>query len=528
MALILIIEDEKHVRENLEEILLEEGFQVLAAKDGEEGLSILRYNTPDLIICDVMMPKVDGYSVLEKLRSDSKYDEIPFLFLSALSSELEVRKGMNLSADDYITKPYKKKDLLDSIAIRLERRKKLDNYIGVKISEVQKELESIQTQKRFLATILSISPDGILIFDLNLNKIVFHNDEFLIILLKIDERFSLQMNNLESSTVLIEVIDIIKSVELDEFENDDGNFIEKEFKLESAKEFWISLRVSIFKKDNLGNSAQYLIVMRDITEKKKKEFIIEDFYQKVSTELIFARETQKSMIPRKFPSGRGVFFYSYYEPIEKVGGDFLTYKELSDDIVDFFIGDVSGHGISAAMVSTMSVLNFTLLEHSNLSPREALHSIHNSLSFVSKIHHIVAVYLRFNKRTRKLQYSYAGHPPGFVIRNNEIYDIPGKGNPLLLLPEPVFRDFAMDLEKHDRLVFYSDGLFEVTDSNEVQLGLEEFKNIILDKARSYTGEEFVKETVDSVLKYCDYQTTDDMMLFTIECDILPPLPPLQN
>jgi len=121
MKKILVIEDEPEMRRNLATILRLENFQPLAAENGRVGLDSVRANKPDLILCDVMMPELDGYGVIAALRSDPETVSIPFIFLTAKGEKPDIRAGMNLGADDYLTKPVGKADLLAAIRSRLER-----------------------------------------------------------------------------------------------------------------------------------------------------------------------------------------------------------------------------------------------------------------------------------------------------------------------------------------------------------------------------------------------------------------------
>ncbi|MFT7150723.1 MAG: signal transduction histidine kinase [Nonlabens sp.] len=126
MSKILIIEDEAILRETLTDILEISGYIVVQAKDGEEGIEIFTKTAPDLVICDVNMPKMDGYEVLEMLEALIPTSEFPpFIFLSAKAEPHSIRKGMNLGAVDYITKPYSAPELLKVIELRLQKRKKL-------------------------------------------------------------------------------------------------------------------------------------------------------------------------------------------------------------------------------------------------------------------------------------------------------------------------------------------------------------------------------------------------------------------
>src|SRR5215510_16220030 len=121
MKKILVIEDEPEMRRNLTTILRLEKFQPLAAENGRIGVERAKQNKPDLILCDVMMPELDGYGVIAALRAEPETVSIPFIFLTAKGEKPDIRAGMNLGADDYLTKPVGKADLLAAIRSRLER-----------------------------------------------------------------------------------------------------------------------------------------------------------------------------------------------------------------------------------------------------------------------------------------------------------------------------------------------------------------------------------------------------------------------
>ena len=109
------------MRRNLATILRMENFQPLTAENGRVGLELVRANKPDVILCDVMMPELDGYGVIAALRAEPETVGIPFIFLTAKGEKPDIRAGMNLGADDYLTKPVGKADLLAAIRSRLER-----------------------------------------------------------------------------------------------------------------------------------------------------------------------------------------------------------------------------------------------------------------------------------------------------------------------------------------------------------------------------------------------------------------------
>lgn len=122
MKKILIIEDERVMRENLVTLLEFEDFEVAAADNGTAGVKLARELRPDLIVCDVTMPGLDGHDVLRALRDDEATANVPFIFLTARGEKPDVRAGMNLGADDYLIKPAAKAELLAAIKARLERQ----------------------------------------------------------------------------------------------------------------------------------------------------------------------------------------------------------------------------------------------------------------------------------------------------------------------------------------------------------------------------------------------------------------------
>ena len=157
MKKILVIEDNAEVRENLEEILELSGYEVLTAEDGKVGVEIALKELPDLVLCDVMMPKLDGFGVLNILSKKSSTADIPFVFLTAKTEKSDFRRGMNLGADDYVTKPFYKDELLTVIETRLRKseqiRKKFDrteNGLSAFINEAKgyEELKKLSLERR--------------------------------------------------------------------------------------------------------------------------------------------------------------------------------------------------------------------------------------------------------------------------------------------------------------------------------------------------------------------------------------------
>ncbi|MFB0923705.1 MAG: response regulator, partial [Vicingaceae bacterium] len=149
MSTILVIEDEKLIRESICDILDLNGYKILSESNGINGLKRAYITSPDLVLCDINMPKLNGLNVLKAIRQNEKLKNTPFVFLSSLSSMHDLRAGMNQGADDYLTKPFHYNELLTIISVQLKKslqlknikreysRKYIDNYRG-KINEKTK------------------------------------------------------------------------------------------------------------------------------------------------------------------------------------------------------------------------------------------------------------------------------------------------------------------------------------------------------------------------------------------------------
>ncbi len=121
MKKILVIEDEPEMRRNITALLRYYDYEPIAAENGRKGVELARREKPDLILCDVMLPELDGHGVLQALQNDAALARTPFIFLTARGEKEDVRSGMNLGADDYLTKPVANADLVRAIEARLKR-----------------------------------------------------------------------------------------------------------------------------------------------------------------------------------------------------------------------------------------------------------------------------------------------------------------------------------------------------------------------------------------------------------------------
>ncbi|MDE3212189.1 MAG: response regulator [Bacteroidota bacterium] len=144
MKSILVIEDNENIRENTAEILELAGYKAFTAENGKRGVEIALKENPSLVVCDIMMPELDGYGVLHLLKNNKATESLPFIFLTAKTERGDMRKGMEMGADDYITKPFDDIELLRAIEIRLKKAEIVQNSYPSNSEGVTNFLEDIK------------------------------------------------------------------------------------------------------------------------------------------------------------------------------------------------------------------------------------------------------------------------------------------------------------------------------------------------------------------------------------------------
>jgi len=140
MKKILVIEDDKVILTIITDILEAEDFVVIGAKNGRLGIEKAQEEVPDLIICDVMMPELDGYGVLKSLRENLVTEAIPFIFLTAKSTKADLREGMELGADDYLTKPFTRDELMKAINTRLDKQRVIERRTQEQLDDLRSSI----------------------------------------------------------------------------------------------------------------------------------------------------------------------------------------------------------------------------------------------------------------------------------------------------------------------------------------------------------------------------------------------------
>ncbi|TGK32411.1 serine/threonine protein phosphatase [Leptospira gomenensis] len=264
-----------------------------------------------------------------------------------------------------------------------------------------------------------------------------------------------------------------------------------------------------------GNKGGKVYILRDITEKKESLEKIRKLLYRLDLDLDLARHIQEMITTRDFPDSPDYKIYSHFQPYVKVGGDILKVKKESDDSLHILFGDVSGHGISAAMVAAMTSIAFDAATKRTKFTDENLLFMHGLLKDTITLHFLSSVYLRYVPSERKLEYSYGGHHPGLLIRNEKCEVIEGSGGILFAIASPKIHRYELTLQKGDRVLLYSDGLFEVRNAEGNILGRNQF----LEAVKSLISED-TSSMIRSLLSYSGSygagEMSDDVTVFCLE------------
>ncbi|REE07743.1 CRP-like cAMP-binding protein [Winogradskyella pacifica] len=183
MKKVLLIEDDTVLRENTAELLEFSNYEVITAANGKLGLEMAMHKKPDIIVCDIMMPIINGYGVLEGLSKHQDTKFIPFIFLSAKTERQDVRKGMDLGADDYITKPFTEDEIVSAIESRIAKAAILKD----ERESVKNTNENNKDELRTLNDLKNFFDDNGTIFNYSKNDIIYkesHNSNFIYLVLK--------------------------------------------------------------------------------------------------------------------------------------------------------------------------------------------------------------------------------------------------------------------------------------------------------------------------------------------------------
>ncbi len=280
MKTILVIEDDPSIRESIAELLETRNYIVQIAIDGLDGIKKAKEIRPDLIVCDVMMPGADGYAVVDAVRKEKELTEVPFIFLSAKAQFVDLRKGMNLGADDYLSKPFKSQELFEAIEARFKRNESGEK----KLKKTKIELEKLNQQLLAISeanipvSIISTDPEGtILYFSKGAERLLGYTTDEVVNLksilslypeeeiIKYEKELKITLGG-EISEPKAFITELLKP---ENYVSRQWTYIRK-----NGTKFPVQIAISNIS-DNTGNLVGHLCIAIDITQQKKIESALE-------------------------------------------------------------------------------------------------------------------------------------------------------------------------------------------------------------------------------------------------------------
>lgn len=225
-----------------------------------------------------------------------------------------------------------------------------------------------------------------------------------------------------------------------------------------------------------GFISQGLVRAKNEIKLMKKEKILQRFYSDVKEDLALAKLTQEAWVAKDFGEIPNLKIESRFLPYDEIGGDLILYEKPKSDCIDIFFGDISGHGISSALVSGIAAVSFKKHSLVESSPAAILEAMHKELKTIIFKHHISACVMRIYPLERRIEFSFAGHPPVVFWNQKDrvMKFVKDEMYPILLLEDWKGKNISRTFEPGDRLLLYSDGIYELEEETGGYIGLDVF------------------------------------------------------
>ncbi|QGG46930.1 PP2C family protein-serine/threonine phosphatase [Heliorestis convoluta] len=382
-AIILVVDDVVTNVELMRLQLTRAGYQVLTAINGEQALEVIEETLPDLILLDVMMPGMNGFEVCAKLKEDPHTQLIPVVLVTALHEVEDRIKGIEAGADDFISKPFNRVELLTRVKSLLRIRRLY--------RQLEKSYQEIEAK----------------------------------------------------NTILTE-------------------------------------------------------------------------------ELRMARHVQQHLLPMKFPTMKKLSFHVAYHPTIEIGGDFYDFIQVSEDKMGIFVSDVSGHGVSAAMLTMVISTMMRSVTQEVSDPGEVLDRLNQQFGKMVDGEltgtFVTAFFLCIDQSTGKITFANAGHPSPLLIRSKSGETIPldGEGFPLGLFDAVQYERKEIDIGSGDKVVLFTDGIFDVVNKQKQFYGLNTFFKLVADLGH-LPAKEMTQAIMQQIQSFAEgVPQPDDICLVIVE------------
>jgi len=513
---ILVIDDDITIRKLLSHHLILNNYKVLQAQDTDEGFQFLNDNQVDLVLCDVNLGKMDGFTFCEKVREDQQYHFIPFVFVTAKNTLEDKTKALNVGGDDFITKPFDVQELLIKVKA-LIRRFEIHKIYGIK----QKYDESLNDENTIVK--IALVDDDVTIsqlFQYNLNKAGF------------DCKVA---NNAEEGYKLIKSFmpDVILSdimmpktdgFQLRKMVLEDSFLSSIPFIFLTAKgnEKDILEGYNLDITDYIVKTAGPKVVVAKVSAIVKS---LNKTRNKIVSELHYAADSIRAkVVPTSKPRFENFRIEHWHVPYSGVpGGDFIDYIQLDENKLAIILGDVMGKKWGAWYFAfayagyVRSAVRSVFEDGDATSPSSILKKVNHSIYQDSKISEVFTTLsiIILNKENMVLKYSGAGDLPIIYKKLNDSNSskIHSEGMLLGFSEDSNYQDFEVKMNPGDCAILISDGIIETTNEKGEQFGSARLVNIV----DNFNGNDSVLTRIEStVSEFSQGKFEDDISLVSIQ------------
>jgi signal transduction histidine kinase/serine phosphatase RsbU (regulator of sigma subunit)/DNA-binding response OmpR family regulator len=459
---VLVVDDNPDMRGYIRDLLRGE-YVVETAVDGEDALEQARRNAPDLVLTDVMMPRLDGFGLLAQLRADPRTVHVPVVMLSARAGDDAIVEGLEAGADDYLVKPFSGRELLARVRANLE------------LDKVRRIADELAGSRALLDQAEELAHVGSWEIDLS-DMSVTASAEYYRLLGVPPE--AIATGGLELAMQSVAEGDRVALAAALDRVRDGQEQLDIELRLNHPSEGqrMVRARGTLYRDAN-GAAAFIRGSALDITEQREAERAIAAsvaIREAASREHAIAEELQRSLLPATAVRAPGLDIAAYYASGVKetqAGGDWYDVIELPDRRIALVIGDVMGRGVRAAAVMGQLRASVRAYARLDLNPGELLRLLDQAVAEMSESTIVTCVYAVYDPQARTLTYANAGHVPPLVTS-------PGARTATLTAGDPPLgtglyggQVSSIHFPAGSRLVLYTDGLVERRES-DIDLGID--------------------------------------------------------
>lgn len=510
---ILLIDDDLTVRKLLSFHLKKRGYTVFEGDGAEQGFAMLESKSIDLVLCDVGMEEMDGFTFCKKVRENEKYKVLPFIFVTAKSSLEDKEEALKVGGDDYITKPFDVQELILKIQALIRRADIYKEYGGKKITQ-----QPVQEDQ---AKIVLVDDDFSLakLFQYNLKKAGFD--------CRVADSVDAGLKLAREVVPDIIISDIMMPVK-DGFEF--RKLLLEEPELKSIPFIFLTSKggeEDILEGYDLGIADYVLKTAGPRVVVAKVSAIIKSLgkeRQKVVSELHRAADNLRvKVVPDAFPVFGGYDVKHWHLPFKGVpGGDFIDYFPLDENNMAIILGDVMGKKWGAWYFAiayagyVRSAIRGALEDSKKFSPKDILTKVNKSIYQDSKISEVFVTLsvVMVNNRDNILQYSGAGDLPLLVkdTSSNTTSLVTSKGMLLGFSAEGLYEDVTVEMDHGDVALLITDGIIESRNSEGIALGTDSLITMINQMPAGFEPNEYLSSKLK---KYTDDRFEDDISMISI-------------